>query len=573
MKKIYTLLFATLLGLSSCSDFLSETNRNSITADVLYSTPEGYENLINACYSYLRTYYGKSDGYAMAETGTDMYTEGNPAYMGLYSSEMQADQLLFNKMWNCLYGGLNSCNAAIARVDAAGLDEPTKQRRLGEMHFLRALYLHLIAEHWGGVVLYTEEMTSPVNTAQRSSVEEFYTQIFADVDEAITLLAGTPAKDNARVTQLAAKALKARLCLFRERWSEAASLAKEVIATPGLAFYDNFADTFDMTINDGQVNTEAIWWVDYSTDIAINHAFSNNNRPGAMNGVQLDAGGNHAFIVSGMCYWMVGGCGIWVASSTDDPRMGNTSPWNLLKPNLAWLHTFDENIDQRWDGTFRTTWLVNTTTDNYDKAYGERYGVPGGLQIGDTAFVTTKYVVTDEYRASKRYQIFDRNDIFMEDGKMKNRDVYVATYKFQDNTRATGWEYESARDFWVFRLAEMYLIAAEADMQAGNTTEALRYMNDLREQRAIPGHEADMRITADQLDIDFILDERGRELAGEMHRWLDLKRTGKLLERVRACNSDAAANIQEHHLLRPVPQDELDALVNKTEFGQNPGYR
>ncbi|WP_291528298.1 RagB/SusD family nutrient uptake outer membrane protein [Bacteroides sp. UBA939] len=573
MKKIYTLFIAIILGFSSCSDFLNEINRNSITADVLYSTPEGYENLINSCYSYLRTWYGKSDGYAMSETGTDMYTEGNPSYMGLYASEMQPNQILFEHMWNNLYGGLNACNAAIIRADAAGLDDATRKRRLGEAHFLRALYLHLIVEQWGGVVLYTEEMKEPVRTAQRSSVEDFYTQIFADVEEAITLLAGTPNKDNGRVTQLAAKAFKARLCLFRERWAEAASLAKEVINTPGLAFYDSFAETFDMANNQGQTNTEAIWWVDYSVDVTLNNAFDNNGNPSAANSTVLGNGGNSAFIVSGMCYWMVGGCGIWVASSTDDPRMGNTSPWNLLKPNLAWLHMFDETIDQRWDGTFRTTWLVNTTTDNYDVAYGERYGVPGGLQIGDTAFVTTKYAVTDEYRAGKRYQIFDRNDIFMPDGKMKNRDVYVATYKFQDNTRATGWEYESARDFWVFRLAEMYFIVAEASMKAGNTSEALSYMNTLREQRAIPGHEADMRITAGQLNIDFILDERARELAGEQHRWMDLKRTGKLLERVRACNPDAAANIKEHHLLRPIPQSELDALVNKEEFGQNPGYR
>lgn len=70
----------------------------------------------------------------------------------------------------------------------------------------------------------------------------------------------------------------------------------------------------------------------------------------------------------------------------------------------------------------------------------------------------------------------------------------------------------------------------------------------------------------------FILDERARELGGEQQRWFDLKRTGKLLERVKAYNPDAKVNIKEHHLLRPIPQTQLDAIINKEEFGQNAGY-
>ena len=55
---------------------------------------------------------------------------------------------------------------------------------------------------------------------------------------------------------------------------------------------------------------------------------------------------------------------------------------------------------------------------------------------------------------------------------------------------------------------------------------------------------------------------------GEQQRWFDLKRTGKLLERVKAYNPDAKVNIKEHHLLRPIPQTQLDAIINKEEFGQ-----
>lgn len=143
--------------------------------------------------------------------------------------------------------------------------------------------------------------------------------------------------------------------------------------------------------------------------------------------------------------------------------------------------------------------------------------------------------------------------------------------KFMDPTRLTANQEWSSRDGFVIRIAEMYLIAAEALMNTA-PTEALKYMNDLRKKRAIAGKEAEMEVAAKDLNIDFILDERGRELAGEMLRWFDLKRTGKLVTNVQKYNMDAKGNIKEIHMVRPIPQVELDAITNKDEFKQNPGY-
>jgi len=122
-----------------------------------------------------------------------------------------------------------------------------------------------------------------------------------------------------------------------------------------------------------------------------------------------------------------------------------------------------------------------------------------------------------------------------------------------------------------FRLGETYLLAAEAMLgRDGNGSAAVEYLNTIRRRAAFEGKEAEMEISADQVDIDFILDEWSRECFGEQQRWLDLKRTGKLIERVRKYNHYAAPNIQEHHKMRPIPANQITRTTN--DFGQNPGY-
>ena len=119
----------------------------------------------------------------------------------------------------------------------------------------------------------------------------------------------------------------------------------------------------------------------------------------------------------------------------------------------------------------------------------------------------------------------------------------------------------------------MYLIRAEAQLALGNPAGAATAINVLRTRATLPGHSAQMQVTPAQMTLDFILDERARELAGEQLRWFDLKRTGKLVERVKAHNPDAAPYIQPFHQLRPIPQRQIDAVSNRDVFTQNPGYQ
>ncbi len=120
----------------------------------------------------------------------------------------------------------------------------------------------------------------------------------------------------------------------------------------------------------------------------------------------------------------------------------------------------------------------------------------------------------------------------------------------------------------------MYLIAAEAEFQLGDLGAAADHINTIRTRAAIKtpvDHTADMQITADKVTLDFILDERAREFAGEHKRWFDLKRTKKLIDRVKL-NPDIPTALDENYYLRPISIDELTNLNNAQEFGQNPGF-
>ena len=134
----------------------------------------------------------------------------------------------------------------------------------------------------------------------------------------------------------------------------------------------------------------------------------------------------------------------------------------------------------------------------------------------------------------------------------------------------------SYRDFFVLRLAEMYLIKAEGQLGAGSATDALTTINALRKTRAISGQDNSLSSIS---SIDDILEERGVELCGEFQRWFDLKRTGKLVEYVKKYNAQGSANIDSHHLYRPIPDAETNSVTNLTTeensttgFWQNKGY-
>lgn len=555
MKKIYTLIsvLACAATLVSCSKFLKEDNPSGVTADTFYVTESGAEAGVKSCYTFMRLYYGKEVGYHMSELGTDIITAGDgctgPEFSN-YGMSLSSASSGNADIWKAWYLALNTCNEVLDKLPESPLPEATKKIRLGEVHFLRAFYLWHIVNTWGGVVLNTTPTTSPVTELHRSSVEEFYAVIKKDLEYAV---ANCPVTTNeyGRVTRGAAQALSARVYLYTKEYATALEFAKAVISSGQYSLAENFSELVDIKTCNGL--KENIFVCNYASQ--ANNNFNNSVTQGPDGkDMTIRNGGNNAHMFFTMTYDQV--------TDRNGEKPVNRCieygrPFNRFMPTLYYLDLFDETIDSRYDATIRQEWICNRKTSLVD--------------VGDVAIIFSKYDVPDEVKDASPAIILDRSYVYNADGTVRNGKFNYAFTKFEDPTRGAVNDQHSGRDCVIIRLAEMYFIAAEASMYQNDNSAAAEYLNVIRRRAAIPGHEKDMEITAADVNIDFILDERGRELAGEMTRWFDLVRTGKLVERLKAHNPNATG-IADYHTLRPIPQTTLDAVTNPDEFKQNPGY-
>jgi hypothetical protein len=564
MKWIY---FITIF-LVACN--LDENNPSGATAEDVWTTPQGFVTLVNSAYSQQRAWYGKEDGLFMGEGGTDLWFNGNKANYGnevmRYQNFIPTTSNHNKNAWKNLFKGINLCNAGINRIGNAGFtDTLERNSREGELRFMRAFFYWHIVETYGGVMLLTKETTGLNLTATRSSVKDFYELITSDLEYAAAHLPVSRGDDYSRATKKSALGMLARVYLSgasyytgaeADVWfKKAQQTADEVINRKGEFGVDLWADYADLwKPQNNKKNKEALYTISNSTNVALNYE-------GTANRLHL------WFLTT---YSSKPGMQLSIEYGRDNAR--------LFMPTRALLDFYDERKDGRYNGSFQETWICNkaytwTATDiaNYkkDPSLTGRQMIPGK----DTMLYVTKQSIPD--KASRPYIVIDRDSTYYPDGLIYGGADYVQLKKFMDPiTRPAANSTPGYLDILVIRLAEMYLIGAEAAFRLGDNNAAAAYINVLRTRAAIKApvdHTAEMQISAADINIDFILDERARELAGEHLRWFDLKRTGKLVDRIHQYNKDIT-QVQPFHMLRPVPQVELDALNNGKEFGQNEGY-
>ena len=544
-------LAALLLSGQACKDVLKETIVSAIGNDYI-NTPKGFEDASKAAYASLRNFYGTENGLTLSEYGTDLFTTGaDGSYKGFHFYDTQLNSFVdyLQITWEELYRGINTCNAVIGRAPTAtGISDAVKKLRVAEMKFLRAHYYFILVQQWGGVDLRLTETILPTKTTARASETDIYKAITADLEAAIPDLdPKIRSADYGRATKAAAEHLLARVYLTKatstakaaDDYTKAATYAQNVIANYGFKLLPDFASVFIQ--GGGEINDEVIFAVQYTSDPLTNDA------------------GNSLHLYFGMQYDVQAGM-------VRDIAYGR--PFKRLRPTKFLTETvFQERVnDSRYKKSFRDTWISNNP-GTFNTAF-DNSKAKVTFKGGDTAIYIPGVEWTVAQRAAKPYQVLVPSAY--------TPALFPSLQKFFDPLRPDKTYTNGSRDYLAFRLAETYLILAEAQLKQGKTTEAVAAINMVRRRAANPGKETAMEITPAQMDMEMIYQERARELAGEQTRWMDLKRWGKLVERVKLYNPDAAANVKETNNLRPIPQTQIDRTEKAADgspgFAQNPGY-
>ncbi|MDH5400253.1 MAG: RagB/SusD family nutrient uptake outer membrane protein [Cyclobacteriaceae bacterium] len=549
---VITLILSAFLT-QSCQEWLSEDlTGTDVVSGEYFKTPAGFEDGIEGIYGQLKNIWGQEMGFTTRVFGTDIHTEGADGghkRINRYEQDIQEDSYWRNS-WRDYYRIINQCNAMIGRAEeVVGMDPGILKVRVAEARFLRGWIYFTIARTWDGGHLTLEETIGVETKANWTPASEIYSQaIIPDLEAAAADLPKPgDESDYGRANQAAAKFMLGKVYATLGQYGgstdagalqKAADYMDDVINNYGLSLVNDWGSLWDIT---KQKNSESVWTLQNTTDYNIN---GNGHR-------------GHLYFL--MEYDKLPGM---------IRDVNNGRPWKRFKPTPFLLGLWDRTVDSRYDLSYKHVWYVN---------HDDPSKIPAGLLYGDTAVYIPgpnpgapvefggkgSDAEWDQPRqGTVPYMVITADEY--------TRKLYPTMNKWIDTSRDHKQRTEGQRDYIVARLADAYLIAAEAYVAMGQPGKALPYVNAIRTRAAWPGMEAAMQVTAADLDIDYILDERARELNGEAHRWFDLVRTNKLIERVKLHNADAQDNIQDYHVRRPIHAEQIDAVEGG--YHQNPGY-
>lgn len=569
MKKIlYSVaLAACCMGtMTSCSDFLDASNKSNVTAKQSFATKEGLNNLVNNAYQHLQNVYAAPLFTSCFSAGTDMYADArNKMNEALNTYEtLTPENTDIKNLYTYLYSGIRAANSVSYYAQTAQVDEKTKGQLVGEARVLAAYEYYLLVNNFGGVPIMKDFLTTADTGYPKSSAADVYAYIISELEDVISknvLQASTATKGGGRISQETAKAILAKTYLSaawdlnkQEYFSKAAALADEVIA--GRKLTTPFAKLWKAD-GSGDDNEEFLWDVEYDLATANN-------------------------TTSGGTEWSGYYCN-YLGGNEDNIKATTSS----YVPTLYALHCFKKG-DQRYDATFMKelpdinkgnaagtgywTWykngesLVGKPVTRYYSAWYETDADFEAWKAIDPANRANTYRIPMDSQ-SKEAQNMDGRDMEYYDNQQL---VYGSSpcKKFDDSKTATTEKNTCYRDIHIITLPEMYLVAAEAYLKAGDNPKALARLNEVHQRAGLPA-------LTGTINIDNILDESACENFGNGARWMDLRRTQTLVTRCTKYNhemGDKAAQYIGKKLLRPIPQAAIDANDQLTLADQNPGY-
>lgn len=580
------------LSLAGCDDSLEEHPKGTISAEEYLITKTGYENMVKAVYEPIRWVTRNKTPFIL---GTDMFTSCGrgldydvvkPAdpenysrtylrgFNEWYKLSCDANNSDLSFMFVDAYNVIQRANNAIDYGMRADISAETRAQRIGEVKFLRDLCYYWLVEQFSDVPLLVDAVKTPHYTVTRTPEKDIYDFLIQDLEEAIPGVASKNAQSEfGRVTKGAIKMLLAKLYLTRAYKSyaqpgdaeKAYKLAVDIIDNEGYQLID-YGSLFE---EGNEINDEVIFSVQYSTNEQVNWS------------------GNNDYAVFQPFLYSIPGFG--AKTEYLERYSGSYAP-----TDAAYL-LYDRSWDKRFDVTFQREYFAN-------EAKNEDQGAFGSIEVGQKMIhflFPGETPMTREEKDAYPYFVVnfgEYRDYALVGGlKDDGGDYRVNGYALDGNgdpMKAQYWIYpgirkfrdskalyndnceKGTRDHFLYRLGEAYLIAAEASLKGG-VGDGAKYLQILRNRASISGTAPALELT-----LDNILDERARELMGEERRFLELRRTGMVRERVitrrmneraaRAADVDPENGFKDEYITRPLPYNWTQYLQEAIE--QNPGY-
>ncbi len=561
-KQIIALAISLLVCSSGCDTSLDETPLDFLSSNNAYTTLEGIAQGINGLHYKVRNdwFWGESlqdVGSIWRGLGTDIAFHGeDPAstrFLCDYVTYLTPSSEYVEEYWINCYELIQYANVLIEGInqtdESIWTDESEKQAYLGEAKFFRAYGYRILVSFFGDVPLVTEAVNSAITDYVRNSTSEVYAQMEEDFTYAATYLPEPGEEEKpGRITQGAAWHLLCEVYLAEKKYQEAVNAATQVIdgynyslmterfgsTTDVFGSGDVFLDLFAYGNQNLSENTEAIWVVQFEPEVTGGKSFP----------------GERAW---GPAYFRMGKTPDGYQAILGELYNGSYTGYSdsLGRP-VSWIHPTDyaayDIWASDWDNDIRNAKhniKRNFYFDNPESAYN-------GMKIDFSLYPESAGRDPIKDTCQYIYPYF-----------MKFADP---CHHFTDEARSGGGYVH--KDIYSMRLAETYLFRAEAYLGLDKQQEAADDINAIRNRaHATP-------VDAGDVDVNYLLDERGRELYGEVCRHITLHRFGNLVERVREYNNNPknpGLNIQDYNNLWPIPQNQIDLNVDAV-LEQNPGY-
>ena len=463
-------------------------------------------------------------------------------------------------LYTYCFNGIRAAYAVKYYAAGAAVSDDLRNKRVDEGRVIAANFYYILVNTFGGVPLIKEYVENIETGYPKASAEEVYTYIIEELEAVVTanhLESSTATLGGGRASMEAARGLLAKTYLAaawdlgkNEYFAKAGQYADAVINNRSLN--TPFANLWKAD-GSGDDNEEFIWDVEYD------YASANNK-------------------VDGGHPWSSFYCN-YVGGNEDNGKATTSS----YVPTVHALEYFAKG-DVRYDVTFlKELPKIDKGFDSYWDFYKDNKESYVGYEI--LRYYPAWYETDEDIAAWRAIDPENRAGTFILPMKENTYDpqnlnnapmtydqfvlqVYGGSpcRKFDDSQTALYSNATDYRDIHIITLSEMYLVAAEAYFKAGDD-KALDRLNEVRRRANLSPETS--------IDIDKILKERACELFGQGSRWMDLRRTQKLVEYNNLYNPQLQGKAQTaigQKLLRPIPQSAIDANDKLTPADQNPGY-